>query len=52
MMDKNLNTFCMRLKEAYGWHFPELGKLVSDNETYVKLVRFIGVGLLEPRFSF
>ena len=47
MMDKNLNTFCMRLKEAYGWHFPELSKLVSDNETYIKLVRFIGVILLE-----
>lgn len=44
-MDKNLNTFCMRLKETYGWHFPELTKIVSDNETYVKLVKLIGVSL-------
>jgi len=42
MMDKNLNTFCMRIKEGYGWHFPELSKLVTNNETYVKLVDFIG----------
>lgn len=42
MMDKNLNTFCMRLKEGYGWHFPELQKLVTNNETYAKLVSFIG----------
>lgn len=41
-MEKNLNTFVMRIKESYGWHFPELVKIVSDNETYVKLVKFIG----------
>lgn len=41
-MEKNLNTFCMRLKESYGWHFPELSKLIADNEIYTKLVRFIG----------
>ncbi len=32
----------MRIKESYGWHFPELVKIVSDNETYIKLVRLIG----------
>ncbi len=42
MMDKNLNTFCMRIKEGYGWHFPELSKIVTNNETYVRLVKFIG----------
>ena len=41
-MEKNLNTFCMRLKEWYGWHFPELVKLVGDNETYARAVNFIG----------
>ena len=41
-MDKNLNTFCMRIKEGYGWHFPELSKIINDNEVYVKLVKFIG----------
>lgn len=37
-MEKNLNTFCMRVKEGYGWHFPELAKIVTDNERYVKIV--------------
>lgn len=33
----------MRIKEWYSWHFPELAKLVTDNEVYVKLVDLIGV---------
>lgn len=41
-MDKNLNTFVMRLKEWYGWHFPELVKVAPDNETYTRLCLFIG----------
>lgn len=41
-MEKNLNTFAMRTKEWYGWHFPELKNLISDNEVYVRLVNFIG----------
>ena len=41
-MEKNLNTFCMRIKDSYGWHFPELTQIVTDSETYVKLVQFIG----------
>jgi nucleolar protein 56 len=28
----------MRLKEWFGWHFPELTKLVNDNQVYSKLV--------------
>ena len=41
-MEKNLNTFSMRLKEGYSWHFPELAKMIPDNETFVKLVALIG----------
>lgn len=41
-MEKNLNTFSMRIKEGYSWHFPELAKIVPDNEAYVKLVALIG----------
>jgi nucleolar protein 56 len=40
-LDKNINTFAMRLREWFSWHFPELGKIVSDNTTYAKLVNFI-----------
>jgi len=30
-LDKDINLFCMRLKEWYSWHFPELTKVVNDN---------------------
>ena len=32
----------MRLKEGYSWHFPELAKIIQNNETYAKLVQLIG----------
>ncbi|PSK53963.1 hypothetical protein B9Z65_7769 [Elsinoe australis] len=40
-LDKACNTFAMRVREWYGWHFPELVKIVSDNHTYAKLALFI-----------
>lgn len=40
--DKGINQFFMRVREWYGWHFPELVKIVSDNLTYAKLVLAIG----------
>jgi hypothetical protein len=30
-LDKDINTFSMRVKEWYGWHFPELVRIVADN---------------------
>ncbi|KAI7676971.1 Nop-domain-containing protein, partial [Hortaea werneckii] len=30
-LDKAVNTFSMRVREWYGWHFPELVKIVSEN---------------------
>ncbi|MCI4386920.1 hypothetical protein PGIGA_G00068330, partial [Pangasianodon gigas] len=41
-LDKDINTFSMRVREWYGYHFPELIKIVSDNATYCKLAKFIG----------
>lgn len=41
-MEKNLNTFAMRVKEWYAWHFPELTRLLTDNETYVRFVMTVG----------
>lgn len=41
VLDKDVNTFSMRVREWYGWHFPELVKLINDNLTYAKLVVFI-----------
>merc|ERR1712028_112358 len=36
-MDKDLNTFAMRVREWYSWHFPELVKIVNDNVQFCKL---------------
>jgi nucleolar protein 58 len=42
-LDKELNNYAMRLREWYGWHFPELGKILADNLTYAKVVNEIGI---------
>ncbi|KAK3708147.1 Nucleolar protein 56 [Vermiconidia calcicola] len=41
-LDKAVNTFSMRVREWYGWHFPELVKIVSENHKYAKCALFIG----------
>ena len=42
-LDKELNNYAMRLREWYSWHFPELGKIITDNITYAKAVILIGM---------
>lgn len=37
-LDKELNIYAMRVKEWYGWHFPELVKILNDNMLYAKCV--------------
>ncbi|KAI4294762.1 hypothetical protein MLD38_040479 [Melastoma candidum] len=41
-LDKELNTYAMRVREWYGWHFPELAKIVQDNILYAKSVKLMG----------
>merc|ERR1712156_670765 len=41
-LDKELNNYVMRCREWYGWHFPELGKIVQDNMAYAKVVKLMG----------
>ena len=47
----------MRCKEWYGWHFPELAKIVQDNIAYCKIIKKIGMyfilsfKVLHPSFS-
>ncbi|CAH1102061.1 unnamed protein product [Psylliodes chrysocephalus] len=41
-LDKELNNYIMRCREWYGWHFPELGKIVTDNVAFAKTVKIIG----------
>jgi nucleolar protein 56 len=32
----------MRVKEWYSWHYPELARIVSDNNVFVKLAQLVG----------
>jgi len=42
-LDKELNNFAMRLREWYGWHFPEMGKIVTENMAFAKVVKHMGL---------
>jgi nucleolar protein 58 len=42
-LDKELNTYAMRVREWYGWHFPEMGKIVTDNLAYARTVKHMGM---------
>jgi len=40
-LDKDVNTFSMRIREWYSYHFPELVKIVPDNYMFAKSAKFI-----------
>ncbi|XP_051173074.1 nucleolar protein 56 [Leptopilina boulardi] len=40
-LDKDVNTFSMRIREWYSYHFPELVKIVPENYMYAKVAQFI-----------
>eukprot|EP00325_Prymnesiales_sp_UTEX-LB-985_P000887 CAMPEP_0174702764 /NCGR_PEP_ID=MMETSP1094-20130205/6940_1 /TAXON_ID=156173 /ORGANISM="Chrysochromulina brevifilum, Strain UTEX LB 985" /LENGTH=541 /DNA_ID=CAMNT_0015900583 /DNA_START=82 /DNA_END=1710 /DNA_ORIENTATION=+ len=40
-LDKDINTFAMRVREWYSWHFPEMVKIVNDNYMFARLVILI-----------
>ncbi|XP_058119272.1 nucleolar protein 58 [Anopheles ziemanni] len=42
-LDKELNNYMMRVREWYGWHFPELGKILTDNVAYIKTIKLVGM---------
>lgn len=37
-LDANINLQCMRIREWYGFHFPELAHIIADNQTYLRTV--------------
>ncbi|KAJ7762755.1 Nop domain-containing protein [Mycena maculata] len=41
-LDKEINIYSMRVKEWYGWHFPEMAKIIVDNIAYAKVIRLMG----------
>ena len=50
-LDKELNNYAMRLREWYSWHFPELGKIITDNQSYAQAVILIGMRTNVKDFS-
>lgn len=42
-LDKDLNTFAMRVREWYSWHFPELKDVVKDNYMFARCAAAIQV---------
>ena len=42
-LDKELNMYAMRVKEWYGWHFPEMARIVNDNLAYAKIIIAMGM---------
>lgn len=42
-LDKDINTFVMRVREWYSWHFPELVRVVNDNYQYARIALLVKV---------
>jgi nucleolar protein 56 len=40
-LDRDVNTFVMRVREWYSWHFPELVRVVPDNYLYARVALII-----------
>ncbi|RKP03170.1 hypothetical protein CXG81DRAFT_9837 [Caulochytrium protostelioides] len=40
-LDTDINTFTMRLREWYGWHFPELAKIVTQGPAYARVAAIV-----------
>ena len=41
LLDKDVNTLSMRIREWFSWHFPELPKLLTDNNVFVRVAHLI-----------
>ncbi|KAI1372301.1 nucleolar protein Nop5 [Hypoxylon crocopeplum] len=51
-LDKELNNYAMRVKEWYGWHFPELDRIVQDNLAYSRIILVMGLRENAPSTDF
>ncbi|KAI0131405.1 nucleolar protein nop5 [Daldinia grandis] len=51
-LDKELNNYAMRVKEWYGWHFPELDRIVQDNLAYARIILVMGTRENAPNTDF
>jgi len=41
-LDGSLNIFSTRVREWYGYHFPELSNLIEKHDTFLRLVNLLG----------
>ena len=41
-IDKSVNIFVERLREWYGLHFPEMDRIITNHETFAKIVENFG----------
>ena len=41
-LEKTFNLFANRLREWYGYHFPELSSIIAESDLYVRLVASFG----------
>lgn len=48
-LDKDVNTFVMRVREWYGWHFPELVKVGRGTRAAGAALGCCAAGLPEAR---
>ncbi|KAK6090471.1 hypothetical protein P3W45_000568 [Vairimorpha bombi] len=39
-LEKDINSYSMRIKELYGWSFPELFSHCNGNDEYIKVLNF------------
>lgn len=51
-LDKELNIYVMRIKEWYGWHFPEMSRIISDNMAYVRAIKAMGFRTMADKTDF
>jgi nucleolar protein 56 len=43
-VDKDINSYTMRIKEIYGWSFPELAAVAHDSSEYIQMIRHMFTG--------
>lgn len=51
-LDKELNIYVMRVKEWYGWHFPEMSKIIPDNLIYARVALKLRMSLCYCRVCY
>ena len=50
-LDKELNTYSMRVREWFGWHFPEMGKIVTENLAYAQVIKLMGISAVHESMT-